>query len=289
MRMTSSPDTMPWSRSCASSGSAGCQRDGCRGVLGSRRSPPLISLAAFAGDRPNELWMTDITEYPTREGKVYCAVVLDAFWTQPVRAFVTVPKATLGDVPPAEFEQLHAASDDVDGPFSGDRSVALLSPRAADRLTTRRASTVHVSPLTLDAPVAPTRVRSGRANSDQETNGSGWPLRPTFRDILADSNIINNNQTSEEPHLTQSPWKPVGSMTTHTDIAMTKLNGTHHAVGSPGWLSSFRPGADGSAYPPGPEPTPTTGRRQLGHQSANRSGCSSSVRIRERNWAASAP
>lgn len=28
---------------------------------------------------PNELWLTDITEHPTREGKVYCAVVLDAF------------------------------------------------------------------------------------------------------------------------------------------------------------------------------------------------------------------
>ena len=26
----------------------------------------------------NELWVTDITEHPTREGKVYCAAVLDA-------------------------------------------------------------------------------------------------------------------------------------------------------------------------------------------------------------------
>ncbi len=33
----------------------------------------------FGRDRPNELWMTDITEHPTREGKIYCAVVLDAF------------------------------------------------------------------------------------------------------------------------------------------------------------------------------------------------------------------
>jgi putative transposase len=33
----------------------------------------------FRRDRPNELWLTDITEHPTREGKVYCAVVLDAF------------------------------------------------------------------------------------------------------------------------------------------------------------------------------------------------------------------
>jgi transposase InsO family protein len=26
----------------------------------------------------NELWVTDITEHPTREGKVFCAAVLDA-------------------------------------------------------------------------------------------------------------------------------------------------------------------------------------------------------------------
>jgi putative transposase len=33
----------------------------------------------FGRDGPNQLWVTDITEHPTREGKVYCAVVLDAF------------------------------------------------------------------------------------------------------------------------------------------------------------------------------------------------------------------
>lgn len=29
--------------------------------------------------RPNELWMTDITEHATREGKLYCAAVMNAF------------------------------------------------------------------------------------------------------------------------------------------------------------------------------------------------------------------
>lgn len=33
----------------------------------------------FRRDGPNRLWMTDITEHPTREGKIYCCVVLDAF------------------------------------------------------------------------------------------------------------------------------------------------------------------------------------------------------------------
>lgn len=33
----------------------------------------------FAREGPNQLWVTDITEHPTREGKVYCAVVLDVY------------------------------------------------------------------------------------------------------------------------------------------------------------------------------------------------------------------
>jgi putative transposase len=33
----------------------------------------------FARTEPNRLWLTDITEHPTREGKLYCCVVLDAF------------------------------------------------------------------------------------------------------------------------------------------------------------------------------------------------------------------
>jgi putative transposase len=33
----------------------------------------------FARDRPNALWVTDITEHPTNEGKIYCCVVLDTF------------------------------------------------------------------------------------------------------------------------------------------------------------------------------------------------------------------
>lgn len=31
----------------------------------------------FTRSAPNQLWVTDITEHPIREGKVYCAVVLD--------------------------------------------------------------------------------------------------------------------------------------------------------------------------------------------------------------------
>ena len=33
----------------------------------------------FTSDGPDRLWMTDITEHHTREGKLYCCAVLDAF------------------------------------------------------------------------------------------------------------------------------------------------------------------------------------------------------------------
>ena len=33
----------------------------------------------FSASAPNELWLTDITEHPTAEGKLYCCVVLDLF------------------------------------------------------------------------------------------------------------------------------------------------------------------------------------------------------------------
>lgn len=62
-------------------------RAGVHGLPGPARVKRLRGVAT-AGDlvnrkfhrlRPNELWVTDITEHPTREGRVYCAAVLDAY------------------------------------------------------------------------------------------------------------------------------------------------------------------------------------------------------------------
>ena len=33
----------------------------------------------FTADGPDRLWMTDITQHPTREGRIYCCAVIDAF------------------------------------------------------------------------------------------------------------------------------------------------------------------------------------------------------------------
>jgi putative transposase len=63
------------------------RRAGIEGVSGRpryRRIPNVPTAAdlvdrQFHRDEPDRLWVTDITEHPTREGKVYCAVVLDVF------------------------------------------------------------------------------------------------------------------------------------------------------------------------------------------------------------------
>jgi putative transposase len=66
-------------------------RAGVKGLPGSKR-PRSVSMVptsedlvdrTFARSEPDQLWVTDITEHPTREGKVYCAVVLDA-WSRRV-------------------------------------------------------------------------------------------------------------------------------------------------------------------------------------------------------------
>ena len=49
-----------------------------RGIPGAPTANDLVD-RVFVREGPNQLWVTDITEHPTREGKVYCAVVLDAF------------------------------------------------------------------------------------------------------------------------------------------------------------------------------------------------------------------
>ena len=60
---------------------------GIRGLPATKRLRRNLNVATaadlvdrqFERDQPDELWVTDITEHPTREGKLYCAVVLDVY------------------------------------------------------------------------------------------------------------------------------------------------------------------------------------------------------------------
>ena len=63
------------------------RRAGIQGLSGRpkfRRVPHVATATdlvkrEFSRRDPDRLWVTDITEHPTREGKVYCCVVLDVF------------------------------------------------------------------------------------------------------------------------------------------------------------------------------------------------------------------
>jgi putative transposase len=59
---------------------------------------------------------------------------------------------SLGDVPPVEFEALHAAAIELNPSISGDGSLPALAPRPADGLRTRRLAPVAVD-FGPDAPV----------------------------------------------------------------------------------------------------------------------------------------
>lgn len=109
----------------------------------------------------------------------------------------------LGDVPPVEFEQRHALTEPDNGPFSGNGSVAVTSPRAADGLRTPRFSTLDVDPgaNSPSQDINGTVVRSAPAQAAPRmlalpTPAAGLSDR-RFREKLADNNI--NDRTTKEP------------------------------------------------------------------------------------------
>ena len=75
------------SRSVTARSSCSCGAPACRASPDGRSgggsspttSPTDLVERNFARSGPNQLWVTDITEHPTREGKVYCCVVLDTY------------------------------------------------------------------------------------------------------------------------------------------------------------------------------------------------------------------
>ena len=53
-----------------------------RGQNGKKPGPPAhddLVERDFTADAPNQLWLTDITEHPTSEGKLYLCAVKDVF------------------------------------------------------------------------------------------------------------------------------------------------------------------------------------------------------------------
>lgn len=63
----------------------------------------------FTADEPNRLWLTDIAEHATGEGKVYCSAIKDVYSNRIVVWIERTyrhrrPQDRLGGLTPIEFE-----------------------------------------------------------------------------------------------------------------------------------------------------------------------------------------
>lgn len=81
-----------------------CQLGGVASVIGRKRSrsiktgPPAHDdhvRRDFTADAPNRLWLTDITEHPTGEGKVYLCAVKDV-WSNRIVGYALADRMTAG-------------------------------------------------------------------------------------------------------------------------------------------------------------------------------------------------
>jgi putative transposase len=54
------------------------RRKGRRNLVNYATQEDLVN-RAFVADAPDKLWVSDITEHPAEEGKVYCAAVMDVY------------------------------------------------------------------------------------------------------------------------------------------------------------------------------------------------------------------
>jgi putative transposase len=113
--------------------------------------------------------------------------------------------SSLGDIPPVEFEALHAAAMALTAPISVNGSVAALSPKPADGVTTPRPSTIGVD-FGANSPVSPASALVLSAGSAQAApTAVNRPTAacglsdPRVRDILTDKNIKINNINDQEP------------------------------------------------------------------------------------------
>ena len=108
--------------------------------------------AASPPTRPNRLWLTDITEHPTREGKVYCCCVLDVY-SPPHRRLVDRR-------PPARRARRRRPGDGALAPPAARRpDRAPRGPRLAIHVLGLRPPAARGRPARLDGP---RRLRAGQ-------------------------------------------------------------------------------------------------------------------------------
>jgi hypothetical protein len=105
----------------------------------------------------------------------------------------------LGDLPPVEFEALHATKGELKTPDPGDQSLAGTAPRAAERLPQTGAEV-------LDSQIAPNAAAdalTGPAPAPQPTARPSWPPAPPGSVTIMCGNPGSGiNRTRRRPRIT---------------------------------------------------------------------------------------
>lgn len=129
----------------------------------------------FRRDGPNQLWATDITEHPTREGKLYCCVVLDAYsrrvvgWAIDSRQRADLATSALG----MAIDSRGTAGQVAAGIIHGDHGTQFTSWTVTERA--ERACSLPWGPLAIRTTM-PSPRRSGRAcRPSYSTGNAGAP------------------------------------------------------------------------------------------------------------------
>jgi transposase InsO family protein/transposase-like protein len=126
----------------------------------------------FRRDRPNELWVADITEHPTREGKVYWCVVLDTFSRKVVGWSIDSTQTT--SLVLYALGMATQRRPDRDGPvMHSDRGVQFMSWAVSHNLTQ-----AGISPSMGAVGSAYDHALRGCPRSRRTLNG-GPPARPS--------------------------------------------------------------------------------------------------------------
>jgi transposase InsO family protein len=126
----------------------------------------------FRRDGPNQLWVTDITEHPTREGKLYCCVVLDAYsrrvvgWAIDSRQRADLATSALG----MAIDSRGAAGQVAGGIIHGDHGTQS-RPGPLPNAPAERACSLPWEPLAIRTTM-PSPRRSGRACRPSCSTGS---------------------------------------------------------------------------------------------------------------------
>ncbi len=176
-----------------------------------QRRPPDLVERRFVAQRPDQLWVADITHVATWAGFVYVAFVIDVF----SRFIGGACRRRCG----ATWHSTPSSKRSGQGSLSASSSIIATAARSTCRFATRNGSPKQESRLRSEAPATPTTTRSsrprsstaavfGRVSKRSNSPSSSGSIGSTIGDCLGRS--VTSRRLSSKPRTMPSnrirPW-----------------------------------------------------------------------------------